>query len=569
MTGGALGGAYGGAYGGAAGGALDEPTQRLYRVPLGPAAGWTAEPSRRRARVSRAILLGLLAAQAVLTLRLHNSAFEDEALYLYAGHLELNHLIHGGPAHPEFLRYFSGSPFLYPVAGAAVDSVLGLAGARALGLACMLGATALLYSLTRMLFNERVALCAAAAFAVAQSTLFLGDFATYDPPAILLLALAGWLAVRTARSGTLLASVLVAPALAVAIAVKYASGLYLPTVAVLAVLAAYPYRGWRALGRGAGIPAVVAGLLGAALLGGGRGHLAGLTSTTTGRRAGSDGTIELLLDTLRWVGPLFLLAVLGTVLYARRERMGELPPGPSAAPATGAAGAADVEPTRPRAGRLLLGGLLSATALLAPAYQMHLHTGTSLHKHVGFGLLFAAPMAGVAMSRLVGAHFRRPELAIVGWVVLLVLGLAQSQDRYHVWPDTTRLIATLRPQLAPDRHYLVGANWVPQYYLRADSRPDQWTSTYSIDYTDRRGRHLTGEAGYRAAVADGYFDVLVLNPTAGGVDRTLARRLRGDARYRLLAALPYRQSTGGAFYRVSYGTGSFQVWVKAAAAPPS
>lgn len=538
--------------------AVDEPTQRLYRVPLGPAAGWTAEPSRRRARVSRAILLGLLLAQAVLSLRLRNSAFEDEALYLYAGHLELDHLVHGGPAHPEFLRYFSGSPYLYPVAGAAVDSVFGLAGARALGLACMLGATALLYSLTRMLFNERVALCAAAAFAVAQSTLFLGNFATYDPPAILLLALAGWAAVRTARSGTLLASLLVAPPLATAVAVKYASGLYLPTVAALAVLAAYPHRGWRAVGRAVGIPAVVAGLLGVALAGGGRAHLAGLTSTTTGRAAGSDGLLELLLDTLRWVGPLFLLAVLGTVLYARRERMGELPPAPDEAGSG-----------RSRTGRLLLGGLLSATALLAPAYQIHLHTGTSLHKHVGFGLLFAAPMAGVAMSRLAGAHFRRPELAIVGWVVLLVLGLAQSQDRYHVWPDTTRLIATLRPQLGPDRHYLVGANWVPQYYLRADSRPDQWTSTYSIDYTDRRGRHLTGDPAYRAAVADGYFDVLVLNPVAGGVNRALARQLRGDARYRLLAALSYRQSSGGAFYRVSYGTGSFQVWVRATPAPPS
>ena len=149
-----------------------------------------------------------------------------------------------------------------------------------------------------------------------------------------------------------------------------------------------------------------------------------------------------------------------------------------------------------------------------------------------------------------------------------MLGLAQSQDRYHVWPDTTRLIATLRPQLGPDRHYVVGANGCRSTTC-ADSRPDQWTSRYSIDYTDRRGRHLTGEPAYRAAIADGYFDVLVLNPVAGGVNRALARQLRGDARYRLLVALPYRQSTGGAFYRVSYGTGSFQVWVRATPAPAS
>jgi hypothetical protein len=540
--------------------ALDEPTQRLYRVPLGPAAGWTSAPSPRRTRVSRAILLVLLVVQAAMSLRLRNTAFEDEALYLYAGHLELDHLIHGGPSHPEFLTYFSGSPLLYPVLGAAVDSVLGLAGARGVGLACMLGATALLYSLTRMLFNERVGLCAAAVFAVAQSTLFLGNFATYDPPAVLLLALAGWLAVRTARGGTLLASMLTAPAIALAIAVKYASGLYLPTVTVLAVLAAYPYRGRWALGRGLGIPALVAALLGAALLAGGRSHLAGLTSTTTRRASGTNGPLELLLDSVRWGGPLFVLAVLGTVLYVRRERMGELPA------ASVAATRAEVRSRSP-AGRLLLGGLLSGTAVLAPAYQIHLHTGTSLHKHIGFGLLFAAPMAGIGLSRLVGAHFRRPELAIVVWVTLLMLGLTQSQDRYHVWPDTTRLIATLRPQLGPDDHYLVGANWVPQYSLRGNSRPDQWTSTYSIAYTDRRGRHLSGDAGYQAAIADAYFDVLVLDPTGGGIDPTLVRQLRGDADYRLLAALPYRRDTGGAFYRVRYVSGSYQVWVRVTARP--
>lgn len=534
---------------------LDEPTQRLYRIPVPSPAGWTAAPSRRRTRVSRAILLGVLVAQATLSLRLHNTAFEDEALYLYAGHLQLDHLLHDGPAHPEFLRYFSGSPFLYPVLGAAVDSAFGLTGARLLGLACMLGATALLYSLSRQLFNERVGLCAAAVFAVAQSTLFLGNFATYDPPALLLLALAGWLAVRTRLRGALVAGMLVGPALAVAVAVKYAAGLYLPTIACLAALAAVPYHGRRAVLRILTVPAVAAGLLAVALAGGGRGHLAGVTSTTTDRATGTGRPIDLALDSLRWCGPLIALAVLGTVLYARRERMREHPD-PSAG-----------HPTPGPLTRILLGVLLSGTAVLAPAYQMHLHTGVSLHKHVGYGLFFAAPMAGVALSRLVGAHFRRPELGIVVWVALLVLGFTQAQDRYHVWPDTGRLIATLEPQLTPAGHYLVGANWVPQYALRTRSRPEQWTSTYSITYTDRRGRRLTGEPAYLAAVDDGHFDVIVLDPTAGGINRTLARRLRDDAGYRLLAVLPYRRSTGAALHRISWAGGTYQIWVRTGAAP--
>ena len=87
--------------------------------------------------------------------------------------------------------------------------------------------------------------------------------------------------------------------------------------------------------------------------------------------------------------------------------------------------------SRPRPWRLALGLLLCGTALLAPAYQMHLHTSVSLHKHIGYGLLFTAPMAGVGLSRMVGAHFRYPQLAILAWVTLLALGITQSQELYH------------------------------------------------------------------------------------------------------------------------------------------
>jgi hypothetical protein len=171
---------------------------RRYRIPQVPQSAWTAAASRRRSWVSRCLLLGILIIQAVLSLRLRNTAFEDEALYLVAGHLNLDHLLHGGPAHPEFVQYFSGSPMLYPPLAAAVDGRFGLAGARLIGFACMIACTGLVYSMSRLLFNERVGLAAAGAFAIAQSTLFLGNFATYDPPAVFLLALAAWLMVRCA-----------------------------------------------------------------------------------------------------------------------------------------------------------------------------------------------------------------------------------------------------------------------------------------------------------------------------------------------------------------------------------
>ncbi len=470
------------------------PSQResRHRLPPVPQSGWTAAPSRRRTRVSRAILLGILVLQGLLSLRLQNTAFDDEALYLYVGHLELNHLLHGTPIPTGFTSYLSGSPILYPVVAAAVESVFGLAGARALSLVFMLGATALLYALSRLLFNERAGLCAAAAFATTQSTLFLGNFATYDAAAIFLLALAAWIMVRSGPNLAIPACSLAAPVAALAVAVKYAALMFLPTIAVLAALSAFPHRRWGGLVlRGILLPAVTTVILAGAL--------------------------------------------------ALAERMGEVP---------GMRGAGN----RGRPWRVAIGLVLCGTTLLAPVYQMHLHTSVSLHKHIGYGLLFAAPMAGVGMSRIVGAHFRYPHLAILAWVTLLTLGITQSQDLYHAWADSTQMVATLKSQLKPGGRYLVESSSVPRYYLRAETTPDQWTSTHAITYTDRTGRRLSGEPGYQAAIRAAYFDVIVLDRTVTKeLDDRLLQRLRTNDKYRLLAKLPYQNS---------YGSGYYQVWVK-------
>jgi 4-amino-4-deoxy-L-arabinose transferase-like glycosyltransferase len=513
-----------------------------YRLAAVPQSGWTAAPSRRRTRVSRAILLGILVVQALLSLRLQNTAFNDEALYLYVGHLQLDHFRYGTPVPTGFTAYFSGSPLLYPVLAAVVESVFGLAGARALSLVFMLGATTLLYSLTRLLFNERAGLCAAAAFAVTQSTLFLGNFATYDAAAIFLLALAAWIVVRTAPTSALLACFLVPPVAALAVMVKYASLMFLPTVVVLGALAAFPQRRWGGMVlRAILLPAVTVAILAGALAFAGDSYLHAVRVTTTARAAGTADPLDLLLGCLKWGGGFFALALLGMVSYALRERMGEVPGVRQA-------------PNRGRLWRLVLGLLLCGTAVLAPAYQMHLHTSVSLHKHVGYGLLFAAPMAGVGMSRIVGAHFRYPQLAILIWVALLTLGITQSQDLYHAWADSTRMVATLESQLKPGGRYLVESSSVPRYYLRAQTTPDQWSSTYAMTYTDPAGRRLSDERAYTAAIGAAYFDVIVLDRTVTReLDDKLVQQLRTNSSYRLLAKLPYRNSNG---------SDSYQVWVK-------
>jgi hypothetical protein len=495
-------------------------------------------PSSRRIWVSRAVLLGILAVQAALSLRMRNTAFEDEALYLTAGHYELAHLLYGVPLPADYATFFSGSPVLYPILGALADTAGGLAAARLVSLAAMLTATGLLYSLTRRLFNERIGLCAAVIFSVTESAIFLGNFATYDAPALCLLAVAAWIVVRTAtvRWPVYLAA---APVAALAVGTKYAAALFVPTIVAMAALAAWPYLGKRALIRSATLAVAIAALLGGALWLAGSGYLAAITSTTTARQHGSTPVSLLLKDCLLWGALPFALAVIGSVAYALEART---EPGERIAP-----------PGR-RAHRIVLGAVLTGTALLAPLDQMHLHTDVSFQKHIGFGLFFAAPMAGIGLARIIGPHFHRAQFGVVVWGSCLLLGMVQASHQYADWPNARPLVAELSRYLAPHAHYLVEVSEVPTYYLmyNRDARADQFSSTFFISYADKNGTTLTGDAGYEQAIRDGYFRVIAYDDSVTvPLDHILARMLAADPHYRLAATLAN-----------SNGLGTYYVWVK-------
>ncbi|MEU6596931.1 glycosyltransferase family 39 protein [Streptomyces flaveolus] len=516
------------------------PAEPGYTVPETPEVGWDMAASRRRAWVSRAVLLFVLAVQAVLSLRLSNTAFQDEALYLAAGHAELRHLLHGTPLPIDYGAYFSGSPQLYPVLAAVVDDRFGLTGARVLSLAFMLGTTALLYSFTRRLFNERAALAGAALFAVVQSTVVMGYFATYDAAAVFLLALATWIVVRTDRA-PVAAVLLAAPVAVLAVGVKYAAALYLPTIVVLALLTGWPHKGGKAFLRMLLLALGIGALLAAGMYG--TDLLAGVRQTTTNRDHGSDTAAFLLQRSAQWGGLMFLTAVGGALSYVRRSRMNE-------------------SPVAQRLGnpgwrwRALLGLVLCGTALLAPAYQVHLGTVVSLFKHVGFGLLFAAPMAGVGVTRLIGAHFRYPQLGIMLWTATLCLGIQQADWRFGVWPDSSKMIQVIDSHVDRKGHYLASTPEVPVYYLRDRTSHRQWQGVFALEYTDRKGTYHKGDAAYRAALRDGEFDLIVLDGlTNPRVDTVVADAVKGNPHYRLLADLPFRNSSG---------TGHYRIWVKTA-----
>jgi Dolichyl-phosphate-mannose-protein mannosyltransferase len=418
-------------------------------------------------------LLAVLAVQAALSASMvrDKTAFGDEALYLSAGHLEWSHWLHGTQI-PVYQSWFSGAPVIYPPIGAIADSLGGLAAARLLSLVFMLGVTSFVWgTATRLLEDERAAFFAAALFAALAPTLHLGAFATYDAPALLLLAAATRCAAG-ARNGQHATRRIIAAGilLALANATKYATALYDPTVLCVTIVSLWPDAGRRAaLLRAACLAGTAAAAVAVLLALGGPGYLSGISATTTGRTHGTDAASLVFADAWSWTAVVVVPAVGAAVLCAVRRRW-------------------------PQA---LLLGVLALSALLAPADQARIQDTTSLNKHVDFGAWFAAIAAGYLLSSL---SRWRPVLAasLAALIPVAVLGTAQARAMVN-WPDATGLVKVVRPLTAHGGHFLAETAVVLQYYL-PNTTWQQWsnTQTSSLEY-------------YQQAIARHYFSVVVLS----------------------------------------------------------
>ena len=484
-------------------------------------------------------LMVVITVQAVLSLRLvwSNTAFPDEALYLWAGHLEWAHWLHGMPI-PAFNTFFSGAPIVYPPLGAIADSIGGLAGARLLSLCFMLGATVLLHGVTRRIFDRRSALFGAAMFAGLSATQYLGAFATYDAMALMLLTLATWLAVRavTCRSSVqIILMIAVACVLALADVTKYAATLFDPIVIAVAGLAV-----WRSRGRRHGVvtimtvSCVLCTLLFLGIHLGGPAYSHGIATTTLARASGSYSASFLLFASGKWVGLVAIAAILGTVATASNQ-LGRI--------------------------TTALAGVLTAAVFLVPAEQARIHTYTSLFKHVGFGGWFACIPAGYAVASLAWAVPRskavqatRVGTAAVCLAALPSVFLAVS---HFGWPDTSQampvmravLASTLGPVLADDRGNIL------DYYLPTETAHRQVLGTFFFAYNDpATGAHLTGSPAYAAAIHERYFSVIILEfwDTAQ-TDGAILHDLETSAGYQPVATIPYR-ATGQ--------HGNILIWVR-------
>ena len=173
---------------------------------------------------------------------MHNTAFQDEALYLYAGRQIIHHW-NGGPVPLDnYASYFSGYPYLYPVIGGFLDLVGGLELARSFSLACMLGVTGIVYWITGKLFDRPAAIFASAAYASTGVVLFLGRLATYDALCLFLIALAAAFSVHVGMGKRPWSALAIGPVLVFAILAKYAALLFVLASARYADLLEYRFR---------------------------------------------------------------------------------------------------------------------------------------------------------------------------------------------------------------------------------------------------------------------------------------------------------------------------------------
>jgi 4-amino-4-deoxy-L-arabinose transferase-like glycosyltransferase len=494
-------------------------------------------------------LLAVLAVQTILSLLLvrADTAFEDEAEYLWAGHLEWAHLLHGTSL-PQFPSYFSGAPVIYPPIGALADSVGGLTAARVLSLVFMLGATTALWATAERLFGRRAAFFAAALFAVASPTLHLGSFATYDAMSVFLVALAAWLVVRAGDRQDATAWMLAAGAvLALANATAYTSVLFDPVVLLLALVTAFPKPGgWLAAGRALVLLAITALLITLGLLIGGSRYIHGIDLTTLERASGVDSPLTIFAHFWSWTGVIVVAAFCGVVI-------GWV--------------------SRPGRAQAWLLTLLAAALLLVPAEQASLYTTASLNKHGAMGIWFAAIAAGYAVDKLIETSPAGSMRAVTGAACVvalsfpIALGASQSRMFATSWPNSSAFIAILSPLVDHGTgHLLVEDPSIAEYYLPAGSQWMRWSSTRNIVLpsgastggpSNAAGIVGPGNAGtFALKIEEGYFSLVALNfSDTVSLDNSIAADLKRNPHYHKIELAPYGVEIP------PIGIGEYVIWV--------
>jgi hypothetical protein len=530
----------------------DGPESVAVRRPSGPAPRLPRrERLRRRAAAVRSCwpVLPILAVQAVFAWRLlrTNTAFLDEATYMWSGRLVIDHFLHGAGV-PEFQTFFSGAPVIYPVIAAVASKLGGLTGARLLSLVFMLLATTAVYLTGRRLHGVLTGFFAAGLFAALGPTLHLSSYATFDAMALCLLAWSTYFVICFAYGASRNALIYAALFMVLADCTKYACLLWNPIIILFAATTGPGFAAWRCsrswnLQR---FVMVYVTLLGLAVVLGRQPYFDGFDHTTL-RRAASDSTTSQIVSHVEtWIGPLLVLSAAGLLLVLWQWGRKKL--------------------SRSEAVTMVL---MLVGGLLAPANQLRIHTLLSLEKHADIGATFAAIPAGYLLARLVRAlgGSRKAGKVRAAWymasagiiaaaalIPLNIDGVKVGTQLHNTWPSSTQLVDTLRPLLHKGNdNYLVEDYDVPAYYL-PQINYWQWHDTVAATwYEPATKTMLTGAAALDAAIIAHHYQVIVLDYSESP---TTDQEISGTivvAGYRKVAKIDTVTGTGE--------KGSYTIWV--------
>lgn len=473
-------------------------------------------------------LILILAIQAMISVAtLHNTAFQDEALYLYAGQIIFRHLM-GGPASLDhYAFYFSGYPDVYPVVGGVLNMIGGLELARGFSLFCMMGVNAIVYYTTQKLFQRPAAIFASAAYAFLGSVLFLGRLATFDAMCLFLIALATSIALKVSTSRNPWLALLIGPLLVLAILAKYAAMLFaLPVLGIL-VFCSIVYLGWwRMLLRLAlTIVALVISLVVVYHFIDKAAFHAIAGSTTDRVSLIQKPRLELFMHVLYMGGIVYAAALAGLVLVFFRY---------------------------PRYRLIAL--LLFASSWLPPAYHIYKQEAVSLDKHIAFGAFFAMPLAGYALAWLSGyvpralshvnGRYWMAGLAVV--LLIFSLGIQQSQTIYAQWANTSDLSYILHTQMRDGSgRFLVEDIEVARYDARDVTEQWQWNGVYYFFYVNAAHQQLIGDPAVTQAIKDRYFAFVELSFNYQPAEAYfIAQQMAASRNYDLIAKILFQNSFG-------------------------
>jgi 4-amino-4-deoxy-L-arabinose transferase-like glycosyltransferase len=483
------------------------PTRTRTRTPLLlPARRASSATDRLLTRIltSQSIwLTPLLIVQAWFSFRLRNSLEEDEALYINAGHQLIAHMLHGTRA-PDFGAYFSGVPSLYSVPAAMLDHVGGVTLVHTANTLTVMVATIFVYLTTKRLFGHPAALIAAAVFGLNPASIFVGRFASFDAPCLLLLAVGTYLAVRA--SDHWIYALATGPCLILAAAEKYFALAFIPSVFVILLVANAQRVGLRKSLRATAIAGVgLVAAAGLALLLVSHSDWQGFNGTSLDRITLLPETRRTLLAAcVHYIGGLTLAGVLACVLLRRRW---------------------------------LLAVALLATSLIPALAQIRFSESASLHKNLAFGLPFLAPLVGVlgvALVRRGRLLALRVPVAVACVVLVLSSGMGTSAAMVHGWPNSDNIDTVLAHyvQRGSDR-YLVDDSQIPEYYLSNITNYDQWGTTFDSVYQGPRGVQFMQQQ-----LENGYYTLFLYRDEGSTVVLDKAMLSVLQRRYTLVAKVP-------------------------------